>query len=1210
MDNSAQNAPPSTPTRRVVRRRLVQSTLFPLKPQQQLEEDGDLKAERGNGEDDDGEDEDFCGSQSKRKRKSKAKKTPPIKAPKKNGKRSANSTPKKNATEVESETAAPVIIPDLRLEARLKAEETSRIFSGKQIHPFFSYCKASKKNRKAIEVDGDSSFIGSKDKENTCGPIHVFERTQDDAVFLDWRNWTFCEEPFMKSSPDLEYMPSSIFEGSVECLKFDQLPTVFQPCKASNFRNTVSLDQCLIEQECAHETSTTVPDFLVDGQVMCYQNLKEADHSREEEDNGVVKLGLLSEHTAYMNTSDIEQQSILEERVMSNYSSCGNQPKDCLWTYKYRPMKARDVCGNDESVNFLSEWLRLWYKRDFRASEDPTGSGNCDRQYNDYRCSQSDSDLESENEEASMKKNNVLLVTGPIGSGKSAAIYACAQEQGFKVLELSASECRNGALVKQRFGEALKSRHLRRSVANPMGSQNKHIVKSLFVEANGMTDLEFNDEVVELIPISDEDSHDATETSVKSDYKEDQSKVKHLILFEDVDITFLEDRGFLAAIQQIAKTAKGPIILTSNSHNPVLPDNVDRLKVHFMLPSSKALHSHAYMVCAAERANIQPYLLERLIECCRGDIRKIIMHLQFWCQGRSFRKDTKMEEMYGSLLFDVEAGHLMLPKMLPWDIPSQLSDLVEKEITKALSMMEESSSSMKVVEEKLDNTEVQYSFNMPCNEVESIEAKKVAMLSRNGSVHDSSEYKAQTDDASEFPNNSGAPFSLCRRYVRKMHDVVMSSDSEDEFINNGYPKVTDKDTNNNVLRVNLSSEELRCSGVANIDEGHCQCLETADEMHISEMCNSIDISCVPESTYVPETEMDNGTELSSHTVTSDHVANTIKEIFSCEEFHVEGNNLDKLELGLQRNFDTWGNNCAAIAESSHQELDDSQNEHTETVAGAYQVMDECSRMDFIKCSNFAQGQNSLVVTDFVQDSWDKLRGSRSDLRQYIALEQQDACQIVMLAYRMSNLISETDVLFSRCQSLISDSLEPSMIPLEESDASSWYDEQLRLASTIGQHGFCFYAKGISSVESKEGCVRVDLASEMLANTASMMALGKLIGQGMRTSKTSYAGRNSERTLPNVTSEIKSGVVDVVQSIVPSRMYSTLKGGAIHEYLSSLRHISRSETSRLAQGFEKTTRRRRRRVAPHYLSSSALMLAPEHISLLDQHDVFRKASSIN
>lgn len=42
-------------------------------------------------------------------------------------------------------------------------------------------------------------------------------------------------------------------------------------------------------------------------------------------------------------------------------------------------------------------------------------------------------------------------------------------------------------------------------------------------------------------------------------------KVKPLILFEDVDITFLEDRGFIAAVQHIAETAKGPLILTTNS---------------------------------------------------------------------------------------------------------------------------------------------------------------------------------------------------------------------------------------------------------------------------------------------------------------------------------------------------------------------------------------------------------------------------------------------------------------------------------------------------------------------------------------------------------------------------------------------------------------------------------------------------------------------
>lgn len=42
---------------------------------------------------------------------------------------------------------------------------------------------------------------------------------------------------------------------------------------------------------------------------------------------------------------------------------------------------------------------------------------------------------------------------------------------------------------------------------------------------------------------------------------------KALILFEDVDTIFDEDRGLLGTIMQLAKTAKRPIILTSNSKN-------------------------------------------------------------------------------------------------------------------------------------------------------------------------------------------------------------------------------------------------------------------------------------------------------------------------------------------------------------------------------------------------------------------------------------------------------------------------------------------------------------------------------------------------------------------------------------------------------------------------------------------------------------------
>lgn len=80
-----------------------------------------------------------------------------------------------------------------------------------------------------------------------------------------------------------------------------------------------------------------------------------------------------------------------------------------------------------------------------------------------------------------------------------------------------------------------------------------------------------DDEVIELIDLSDKnDPRDTTvcqKTLVSgengaSNYR---NEIKTLILFEDVDITLCEDPGFLTAIQQLAETAKRPMILTSNS---------------------------------------------------------------------------------------------------------------------------------------------------------------------------------------------------------------------------------------------------------------------------------------------------------------------------------------------------------------------------------------------------------------------------------------------------------------------------------------------------------------------------------------------------------------------------------------------------------------------------------------------------------------------
>ncbi|CAN6845605.1 unnamed protein product [Brassica oleracea var. botrytis] len=571
------------------------------------------------------------------------------------------------------------------------------------------------------------------------------------------------------------------------------------------------------------------------------------------------------------------------------------------------------VCGNTDSVKLMNEWLGQWHERGFQPSKDFLSSDEEKSQDADYKCSESDSDSENTGAEDHLK--NVLLIVGPVGSGKSAAIHACAKEQGFKILESNASECRSGAVVRQKFGEALKSYSLSRSLEPLFNS---------CTDGNG----------------------------------------------------------------QIVEKAKGHVVLTANDKNHGLPDNLERIKVRFSLPSTKELFTHLSSVCTAEEVKFNPGSLEQLAIFCGGNIRKAIMQLQFWFQSK-FNRARKAKNTANPYSFDHEAGHALLPKIITRDFPSQLFQYYE-------------------------------------------------------------------------------------------------------------------------------TSKLSC---------------------VNEVSQSVDVSCVPESSYVPETLMDSEAELSPRAVSCGHFDGRVEVSMSEDVAQLKEIYIDRFQ-----SFDCFKNTCETIAESSDgtMMMEDCCKEYLGSSQKMRQVTDKCSRIDFGTTLKTAK----KTKLDTVQESWKKLCSSHTDMKPYLDSEPV--------------------------------AMEPTMNVSGDLDTSGYVLEQM--TSIVAEQGFSFFTNQIATTVS------------FPTLSATMVLVVDETKKDHTWSGGSCLDMKPETHLDVLKCERMVQLSSVLESVVPLR---SLRGRAFHEYASFIGQISRANPSNLS-GVMENSRRQRSRESRHYLSMD---LSSEDICML-------------
>jgi replication factor C large subunit len=209
------------------------------------------------------------------------------------------------------------------------------------------------------------------------------------------------------------------------------------------------------------------------------------------------------------------------------------------WAEKYRPAHLADIVGNSTAIRQMADWAKTW-----------------------------------------TKKSRPLLLYGKPGIGKTSGAWALANDMGWEVIELNASDQRTAAIIERIAGAGS-------TTASLTGASHKLIV-----------------------------------------------------LDEADNLQGTADRGGAKAIVDCINRAQQPIILIANDLYGLSPEIRNRCEpVQFKAVQARSIVPRLKYLCSAEKVSCSDTALRIIAESAEGDIRSAVNMLYASAIGRTSLDD-------------------------------------------------------------------------------------------------------------------------------------------------------------------------------------------------------------------------------------------------------------------------------------------------------------------------------------------------------------------------------------------------------------------------------------------------------------------------------------------------------------------------------------------------------------------------------------------